>query len=282
MNVVETLEKRLFLSRTWIVATNGNDANLGTLANPLRTIQKAASLAQPGDTVTIRAGTYHETVTPARSGTPGAPITFAPYNNEKVTISGADPISGWNSYAGSIYSAPMSWDLGTGNNQIFVNGQMINEARWPNTQLQLHIPFATASWATTTSLPTGYAYPDIATLGVSGLPGGAGAWNGATIHIASGQAWNIQTGTVIASAPGQITYSFEHLTSWESPSAGVKFYLTGTFQALDSPGEWYRDPTTNKLYLWTPSSASPATADIEAKDRQFAFELSNLAYINVQ
>ena len=194
--------------------------------------QKAASLAEPGDTVSIRAGTYRETVTPAKSGTPGEPITFAPYDNEQVTISGADPITTWTKYSGSIYDAGMSWYLGTGNNEIFVNGQIINEARWPNTTLQSHIPFATASWATTTSLPTGYAYSDIATLGASGLPGGAGAWKGATIHIATGQGWNVQTGTVLSSSPGRITYAFEHLTAWESPAAGTKFYLTGTFQRL--------------------------------------------------
>ena len=282
MQVIEMLERRLLLSRTWIVATNGNDADAGTLASPLRTIQKAASIAQPGDTVSIRAGTYRETVTPAHSGTAGAPITFVPYNSEKVTVSGADPITAWSQYNGSIYDAGMSWDLGAGNNQIIVNGKMVNEARWPNTVLQSHIPFATASWVNTTSLATGYAYPDIATLGASGLPGGAGAWKGATIHIASGQAWNVQTGTVLSSAPGQLTYTFEHLTAWESPAAGARFYLTGTFQALDAPAEWYRDPTTSKLYLWTPNSTNPSANVVEAKHRQFAFELSNRAYITVQ
>ena len=35
------------------VAPNGNDANPGTQAAPLRTIQRAAELAQPGDTITV-------------------------------------------------------------------------------------------------------------------------------------------------------------------------------------------------------------------------------------
>ena len=40
------------------VATNGNDGNPGTLAAPLRTIQRAVDLAQPGTTIPIRGGTY--------------------------------------------------------------------------------------------------------------------------------------------------------------------------------------------------------------------------------
>ncbi|MGA9544158.1 MAG: DUF1565 domain-containing protein, partial [Candidatus Sulfotelmatobacter sp.] len=40
------------------VSTNGNDSNPGTIDKPLRTIQHAADIAKPGDTVNLRAGTY--------------------------------------------------------------------------------------------------------------------------------------------------------------------------------------------------------------------------------
>ena len=51
------------------VATNGNDSSSGSQDNPYKTIGKAASLAQPGDIVTVHAGTYREWVKPARGGT---------------------------------------------------------------------------------------------------------------------------------------------------------------------------------------------------------------------
>ncbi|KYK26813.1 hypothetical protein AYK26_04470 [Euryarchaeota archaeon SM23-78] len=50
------------------------------------TIAAASNAAQPGDTIYIRAGTYSETIRPARSGTAGNPITYARYGNEQVTI----------------------------------------------------------------------------------------------------------------------------------------------------------------------------------------------------
>src|SRR5436305_13604645 len=93
--MIELLESRLLLSRSWFVATNGNDAAAGTLAAPFRNIQHAASLAQAGDTIFIRGGLYHETVTPAQSGTSAAPISYMPYGSPSVTIDGADPCGGW-------------------------------------------------------------------------------------------------------------------------------------------------------------------------------------------
>ena len=278
----EALEGRVLLSRTWIVAPTGKSSNPGTLTQPLQTIQQAANLAQPGDTVLIRSGVYRETVTPPRSGTAAAPITFMPYNNESVTISGADPVAGWNAYRGSVYQATQSWDLGAGENQVFIDGRMINEARWPNTSLDVsHPTFATISSVSTTSTGTGWLFPSTATISNSTIPGAAGAWNGATVHMAPGQGWLFQTGTVLGSSPGNVNFSFLHLSSFEIPTAGNHFYLTG-FQALDSAGEWYRDPNTSRLYVWTPASDSPARHLIEARHREFAFELTGRSYINLQ
>ena len=70
----------------YFVAPSGSDSASGSLAAPFRTIQHCADVAQPGDTCTIRAGTYRETVTVVRSGTAGAPITFRAYPGEAVTL----------------------------------------------------------------------------------------------------------------------------------------------------------------------------------------------------
>jgi probable HAF family extracellular repeat protein len=280
--MVEAVERRVLLSQTWFVSPSGSNSNPGTLNAPLQTIQAAANLAHPGDTVMIEAGTYHETVTPPRSGTADAPITFEAYNNEQVIISGADPISGWNQYSGSLYDAAMSWDQGDGNNQVFVDGQMINEARFPNTSLDVsHPTTAVVSAVSNTSTDIGWLYPELVTIDDPSLTAPAGTWDGATIHIGSGEGWVVQTGTVLSSAVGSLTVSLEHLTWFERPRAGNTYYLTGSFNALDAAGEWYRDPTTGLLYVWTPTGDSPTAHDIEVKHRLYAFELGGRSYINV-
>jgi hypothetical protein len=72
------------------VATNGNDANAGTLAAPLLTIQRAVDLAQPGHTIYIRGGTYAPStnIQILKNGTSSQPITMRNYNNERVVIDG--------------------------------------------------------------------------------------------------------------------------------------------------------------------------------------------------
>jgi hypothetical protein len=64
--------------KTYYVATIGSDSNPGTQASPFKTIQKAATLTLPGDTVLVRGGSYKERVIINRSGTSSAKITFKP------------------------------------------------------------------------------------------------------------------------------------------------------------------------------------------------------------
>jgi len=78
------------------VAMNGDDNNPGTRSSPLRTIQRAAELAQPGDTVTVHAGIYRERVNPPRGGTSDEKrIVFQAAPGEDVVITGSEPATGW-------------------------------------------------------------------------------------------------------------------------------------------------------------------------------------------
>lgn len=58
------------------VAGNGSDSNSGSRTAPLKTIAAAVQAANPGDTVWLSPGQYHESLVPTRSGTQGRPITF--------------------------------------------------------------------------------------------------------------------------------------------------------------------------------------------------------------
>ncbi|MGC5663550.1 right-handed parallel beta-helix repeat-containing protein [Micromonospora sp. WMMD723] len=73
-----------------VVATDGDDANPGTLARPLRTIQRAHDLAEPGTTIAVRGGTYAPTSTIKilKDGNGYHPITLMNYQGEKVVIDG--------------------------------------------------------------------------------------------------------------------------------------------------------------------------------------------------
>lgn len=79
---------------TYYVSPSGNDSNAGTSASPFRTIQKAANIVIPGDTVIVRNGTYTDTdgnniiATIGRGGSAGAPVTFRSENPSGAVLSG--------------------------------------------------------------------------------------------------------------------------------------------------------------------------------------------------
>jgi len=62
---------------TYWVATTGKDTNPGTSASPFLTINKAVSVAAPGDIVYIKSGTYVENLVLTTSGTAAKPIIIS-------------------------------------------------------------------------------------------------------------------------------------------------------------------------------------------------------------
>jgi hypothetical protein len=75
---------------TLIVATNGNDANPGTLGAPLATLSRAVELATPGTSIELRGGTYQfsTNVRIMKDGTSANPYTITNYNGEPVILDG--------------------------------------------------------------------------------------------------------------------------------------------------------------------------------------------------
>ena len=86
------------------VATNGSDSNPGTPALPLRTIQHAADLAQPGDVITVHEGVYRERVNPPRGGESDATrITYQAASGEHVVITGSEIIANWSKVQNNVW-----------------------------------------------------------------------------------------------------------------------------------------------------------------------------------
>ena len=103
-------------SRTLYVAPTGSDGNSGTNpSQPLKTIQHAADVSQPGDLVSIGAGIYYENVHVSTSGTDSAPIVFR--GSAGAVVDGSDPAIAngvtWTSRGNGVwsYAAGYSTDL---------------------------------------------------------------------------------------------------------------------------------------------------------------------------
>ncbi|GAB4127744.1 MAG: carbohydrate-binding protein [Roseiflexaceae bacterium] len=279
----------------YYVAVDGSDTNPGSFEAPFATIQQCAAVAQAGDTCLIRAGTYRELVTPANSGSAGSPITFRPYQNEVVTISGADRLSGWTKQSGAVYQTSMPWTMKDAagdptngalpvDDQIWVDGQLQIPARWPNISLSKATNFgrndlAIAEGASKLSASTAI-YTDTA---LTQFP--PSYWNGAKINLAPGLMWVNQTCNVTSSTILQIAIncpagSVNFNEAAYTPRAQNHYFLWGVLAALDSPGEWYRS-TGGSLSIWMPNSDNPANHVVEAKRRLYAFDLRGHSFITI-
>jgi hypothetical protein len=100
-------------AQTLYVATSGSDSNPGTLAQPLRTIQRAETLANAGTLVLIQPGVYREEVTVNVSGNASQPIVFRG-NGAGVIVDGADATIAagvtWTAEGGGVYSRAIGFN----------------------------------------------------------------------------------------------------------------------------------------------------------------------------
>ncbi|GAA4604580.1 hypothetical protein BJY16_005059 [Actinoplanes octamycinicus] len=94
------------------VATTGSDAADGSAERPFRTINRAAALARPGDTVVVHAGEYREWVTPRRGGlSDSRRITYQAADGEHVVIKGSERVTGWEPDGGTVWRATVPTTL---------------------------------------------------------------------------------------------------------------------------------------------------------------------------
>jgi len=167
----------------------------------------------------------------------------------------------------------MNWDLGVGRNQIFFDGKVMMEARWPNTD-----DIMKSNW----SLIQGTFFTSATNVGImsdsnlSSFPDGF--FDGALFHGA--WSYGAHTGRVVSSIDSnlslQLTYPAWH---WYN-MPGSPYYLIGNYNLLDKEGEWYYNNNTQELFLWVPGGGMPY--NVEAKKRDYALNLSSLLYIDIQ
>lgn len=291
------------------VSPSGDDvAGNGSLQAPYKTVQKAANLAVAGDNVFLHAGVYRETVTPANSGTAGSPITYLPWRNEAVTLSGLDILSGPWSEDGSgsgIYVTPMPGNFFSSlinqSDQIFMNLTPMIQAKWPDTTLSTQAYPTGDLPAVDISHPAKSTITSVISKTYDPLskwitwvfeddklaPQTDGYYVGAEIYFqpnCNAWSWTIsgvvtqQIGkrlTVKTLGSGQMD---SISTSVTLPPIGSRYYLFNQKQMLTAPGAWWHDKAAGLLYV----KGNPGDTVVQAKKRDFVFDLTNRSYIVVK
>lgn len=267
----------------YYVSPGGNDSWSGKQATPnlLKTDGPFATLERARDairllkrqqsngleqyiTVLVRGGTYFLkkplVLTAEDSGTVEFPIAWRAYRDEKPIISGGRLLRDWQEVTvrGKTLWLTEIPEVQQGNwyfRQLWVNGKLRSRARYPNQgYLKVaQVPDATAEtkW-NEGQMRFGFEEGDLT------------AWG----EIAEAEAivmnrWVESRLPVRGLDETKRLISFSKKSQWQLEQ-GDLYYLENAFEFLDSPGEWYLERKTGKLYYWPELDEKINTAEIIA------------------
>jgi parallel beta-helix repeat protein len=261
----------------YVDAERGSDSNPGTQALPWRSLAKVtAARLLSGHGIYLRCGSqWRESLTlSAAQLERGAVIAgYGPEcSTRKATLSGADDFSlGWRkSGAAWVRDLPPGTPKIT---QLFVDGQALRPAQWPNPSAAGQPRSALVATAMApTSL--GLSSADAAALAGKDL-------QGAAVQLRT-QPWLLETRRISAVAAGQLT--LDSAPRW-ALQPGEGFVLQDKLWMLDSPGEFFHDTRSQQLHLIAPVAGVPAdinTARIEGSVRDVALALSQVAALSLR
>jgi len=268
-------------SAEYFVATNGKNTNPGTRKRPFGTIQKAADVACPGDVCYVRTGVYRQNVKLHQSGQSDAVIKFAAYGDEKVVLNGTEIFEGeWTVHKGKIYKSRLPRQC----KQLFVDGRMMLEARWPN------LDFPDGLWTQDRWAKAGIGSrhgkvvdKDLAKTNID--------WTGAIAALNVAHQFFTWTRTVEEHGKGKDTFYYtpdlrnfvEKGDKWISGEIWEddRYFLFGKLEALDCPGEWFYDKDKEMLYIRMPDDGNPSEHTIEIKRRNYGFEAEGISYVEL-
>lgn len=261
-------------SHVLYVSLSGDDTHRGTIEKPFASLQKALDVARTKKdkniTVYLRAGTYYlenpVIFGPEDSRTENAGLTLAAYENEKVIISGAIklPPLKWEKYKDGILKT--SVPRGIIFDQLFVNGQLQHQARYPNYD------------------PEARYYKGVAADAID--PDRARTWEnpaGGYVHASHRHEWGgyhwIIKGKNERNEP-------ELEGGWQNNRLmGMhpeRRFVENIFEELDARGEWFFDKHTHILYFYPPDYVCLSKTVLESPQISSLFEFRGTASAPVE
>ncbi len=284
--LVWLLNAPLTAAEIW-VSPNGSDRNPGTKEAPLQTLHAALRQARElrrlhdptidgGIFVNMQGGIYPLAemllVRPEDSGTAESPTVIRAVAGENPVLSAGIPVRNWTPSKGNISGLPAVardkvWEAPlpyVGNRpaefrQMWVEGEKAVRARsaepdnmermvsfdMDGRRIRIPAPDAPASWGTA---------PQLEMMAMQ-------RWAVAFLRVKAVETLHGQARLTFHDPESRI--EFEH--PWPQPvidgeRGNSAFVLTNAIEFLDTPGEWYTDLKTEKIYYWPRSGEDMRTA----------------------
>ena len=218
------------------------------------TIQECVNAAQPGQSCLVRKGRYHEVVTITNK----TDISIKGYGKERPIIDGTVELKPrgasqqwWQNHNGRCaakiqVNTPHIF-------QLFYDGKMMTNARWPNALWSDKSVFYNTNWAKSDETSTRGTMVDNGSAGLatSGL-NMTGAM--AVLNIGS---FNTFAKQVLWHEPNGNNFTYEDdFGSINFKPKQNQYFLDSKLELLDNPGEWFYEKETQKLYFIPPNGGA--------------------------
>jgi hypothetical protein len=295
------------------VSPKGDDANVGSIEAPFRTIVKGVSTLQPGDTLYLRGGRYHEEVhLKGLHGAPDRPIVIRSYPKENVLLDGTVELTGlkWTKHPTqpNVWQTKIDRDIW----QLFVDDRMMINARWPNA----NHPFENeersnwwdrrATWCHVQhkidgKVVSGFDFERAKGIlvedGVKGLADLGRSVVGC-IGVLNVVSMTTFVGRVCLHEAGSPYFEYDVKEELQQQVRNPRksklrriitknvshayFYFEGWADLIDTPDEWAYDKDTKTLYLYAQSAAELEGRRLRGKVQTTAISLDNCSCVTIQ
>ncbi len=231
-------------AKNYYLSNSGNDSNNGTdPSTPWQSISKLNSFNfTSGDNILFeRGGTFYGTITVSSSN-----LTFGAYGNgDDPVITGFKTVTNWTNLGGNIWESSSPISSLSSCNVVVVNGVNTAMGRYPN-----------SGYLSISSISSG-------SLTSSSLSASATNWTGAEVVIKK-ERWIIDRKTITSASGTTIDFSSSSYTG----HSGWGFFIQNDSRTLDTQNEWYYNPSTKKIKIY--STSTPSNVQVST--------LSNLVY----
>jgi len=226
--------------RTWAtnyyLSTKGNDLQNGTsIQTPWHSLKKLSEVMhslQPGDSILFERGSVFDgELKILASGKVGKDIYVGAYGSgAKPVITGSKEISTWKLFRGNIWVANCT-ECSTGPGNLFMDAQYLPLGRYPNNG---YLTLSCNAKCQSTLSDNHHGFAD-------------GYWDGSEVVVKSSR-WTLDNLLVLNYFNNTFYFSMDASYPLQN---GFGYFIQKHLATLDSPGEWFFDPSSKK-YFFTP------------------------------
>ncbi|MDQ2718252.1 MAG: right-handed parallel beta-helix repeat-containing protein [Bacteroidota bacterium] len=242
------LLQNCFAQTTYYISNEGSTSNSGTSTSTTWPLSKVNSFSfSAGDNVYFKSGeTFYGNIVVNSSGVAGNPIYYGAYGSgSNPIITGFSSVTTWTNRGSNIWESSIPISNLSNCHMVSINGVNTPMGRYPNGNTWF--PYQSHS-----------GYTSITSSSLGGTD-----WRGAQAVVRVLR-WGMDIDSITSTSGSTITFTTLDNNTGYGPQDGYGFFIQNDLRTLDVQNEWYYNPTTRKIDIY--STSSPLNVNVSTID----------------